>query len=73
MNKGLEMSPAEWREKKNISQEHMAMLLGITQSHYSKLESGKAKPSADVLWRFSAVTGGKVALKDFPAMKGKAA
>jgi len=29
------------RREKNISQEHIALELGITQSHYSKIENGK--------------------------------
>jgi transcriptional regulator with XRE-family HTH domain len=31
------------RRSKNISQENIALELGITQSHYSKIENGKVE------------------------------
>ncbi len=33
------------REEKNISQQELAIILGITQQAYSRIELGKAKPS----------------------------
>ncbi len=33
------------REEKNISQQELAIALGITQQAYSRIELGKSKPS----------------------------
>lgn len=37
------------RELRNLTQDHMARQLGMDQSQYSKIETGKAKPDQDKL------------------------
>ena len=43
------------REKKGISQQKLADLLGISQRTYSNIESGKSKASIDVLSKASEI------------------
>jgi len=40
-----------FRDKKNYSQEYMAEHLGVTQSTYSRWESGEVVPKLDMLQR----------------------
>ena len=40
-----------YRKMQNMSQENMGSVMGITQSHYSKLESGKKIISGEELYK----------------------
>jgi transcriptional regulator with XRE-family HTH domain len=39
------------RYKKNYTQEYMSEKLGVSQSHYAKIENGKVKLKADHLMK----------------------
>lgn len=54
-----------WREKKGKTQVMVSELLGITQSHLSKIEMGKVGPSLALLREIVELTGGAVGLNDF--------
>ena len=48
----------EWREKrkeKGLSQERLAKLVQVSQPFIAEIESGRKKPSVDVLMRICAV------------------
>ena len=41
---------AEYRDKMDLTQEQLAEMVGISQSHYAKLENGQRLPSLKVLY-----------------------
>lgn len=43
------------RRSKNISQENIALELGITQSHYSKIENGKVEIKMSTLLQIASI------------------
>ena len=53
-----------WRTKQGKSQIVVAELLGITQSHLSKLEKRTTEPSLDLARRINKHTKGAVTLDD---------
>lgn len=53
-----------WRSKEEKSQVVVAELLGITQSHLSKIEKGVAEPSLNLARRINKLTKGEVTLDD---------
>ncbi|MBF0140580.1 MAG: helix-turn-helix domain-containing protein [Magnetococcales bacterium] len=42
----------EWREKGNLTQSAAAIRFGISQSYWSAIESGKSRPSAELVGQF---------------------
>lgn len=52
MNAGVKIRKI--RELKNLTQEHLASELGISQEYYSRLESGQVKLSLDRLQQIAA-------------------
>lgn len=53
-----------WRTREGKSQVVVAELLGITQSHLSKIEKGVAEPSLSLARRINKHTKGAVTLDD---------
>lgn len=51
---------AEYRDKMDLTQEQLAEMVGISQSHYAKLENGQRLPSLKVLYALSQVFGVKM-------------
>lgn len=51
---------AEYRDKMDLTQEQLAEIVGISQSHYAKLENGQRLPSLKVLQSLSQVFGVKM-------------
>lgn len=51
---------AEYRDKMDLTQEQLAEMVGISQSHYAKLENGQRLPSLKVLHALSQVFGVKM-------------
>lgn len=51
---------AEYRNKMDLTQEQLAEMVGISQSHYAKLENGQRLPSLKVLHVLSQVFGVKM-------------
>lgn len=51
---------AEYRDKMDLTQEQLAEMVGISQSHYAKLENGQRLPSLKVLYALSQVFGIKM-------------
>lgn len=49
------MNIKEYREKRNLSREEMAVLLGVSFSSIHRWESGKSKPSALAIKRFEEI------------------
>lgn len=47
------------RERAHLTQKQVAERLGITRSHYTKIEGGTRDPSFDVLQRICALLGTK--------------
>ena len=45
------------REKKGLSQEALAKLVGVTQGAISQYELGEVKPSTKILWKLSHALG----------------
>jgi len=48
------------RKQKAITQEELAVKVGITRAYLSNLENGKHKPSLDVALKISEVLGSSV-------------
>lgn len=51
---------ADYRNKMDLTQEQLAEIVGISQSHYAKLENGQRLPSLKVLQSLSQVFGVKM-------------
>lgn len=49
------MSIKKMRINRNLSQKQLAELIGVAQQHVSRWESGKHRPSVDVLIKIAAV------------------
>lgn len=54
-----------WRAEKGILQEQLAEILGISQEHISRLESGRHTPGLDLAHRIEDVTLGAVSSRDW--------
>jgi putative transcriptional regulator len=54
----------EYRKQKNISLDIFAVKVGMSKASISRLESGKQKPSADLLIRIAEVTNNQVTPND---------
>lgn len=52
---GLPNSVREKRKEKGLSQERLAKLVQVSQPFIAEIESGRKKPSVDVLMRICAV------------------
>jgi transcriptional regulator with XRE-family HTH domain len=63
------MTPHEFREMKGLSQREMAQQIGCSQPYIHKIETGKAKPSGDVIIRYRELSRGKVKPEDFPGFR----
>lgn len=50
------------RKKKNFSQLKLAILLGISREHLSKVERGATPPSLNLLFDIIALTDGQIIL-----------
>lgn len=50
---------AEFREKKNISQEVLSGFAGIARTHLSMIENGKRKPTLETFYRICQSMGVK--------------
>lgn len=46
------MQLKEFRQSQNLTVKEMAERLGVTESHYYKMEEGYKKPSYELLTRF---------------------
>lgn len=62
-----------WRKANNISQEELAVELGITRWMVTSIETGRRKPSWNLAKRISAFTDGKLTLEDFAKERESAA
>ena len=51
---------AEYRDKMDLTQEQLAEMVGISQSHYAKLENGQRLPSLKVLSQVFGVKMGDI-------------
>lgn len=50
---------AEYREKRNISQEVLSGLAGIARTHLSMIENGKRKPTLETFYKICLSIGVK--------------
>lgn len=48
------------REKERLSQERLALMVGISRQHLSNVESGKANVSVELLYRIACGLGTKM-------------
>ena len=48
------------REKERLSQERLALMVGISRQHLSNVESGKANPTVELLYRIACGLGTKM-------------
>lgn len=62
-----------YRHDAGLSLKDLADKVGVTKSHLSKIETGVAAPSLDLVIRLSAATGGAVSVTDFVSYLERAA
>jgi transcriptional regulator with XRE-family HTH domain len=59
----------ELRQRAGLSQEQLAVKVGVTASTIYKLESGRSKPSYDTLLRLSKALGVEISEIQFPSTR----
>lgn len=59
------MKPKEWRDKMGLTQDKMAKLLLITQSHISEIENNVKSASLNEVKKYHKKSKGLVSLEDF--------
>ena len=52
-SKAFGLTLSRLRVRKNLTQEHLSGLAGLSRSHLAALESGDKIPRADTLWRIA--------------------
>ena len=48
----MRLEMAQFREKQNLSQSNMAVILGVSKSLYSKIEEGSRNPQYEFVMKF---------------------